>query len=229
MRHHRAREPVVGMFRLATLFLTIVGATPASAQIIVPPLKPQPVKPLEVKPAAKPAEPKPKGPTTIDAQSIEGVPDLEVTARGRVELKRDDLTIYSDFLRYNQEFGRVEADGGVRLERLGDRFFGSRLRYDTTNDSGVFEDPTFIIRRELTARGGGERLEVVGKDHVRLTRGMFTTCEPGREDWKFEAGEIDLNYETGVGRLRDGKLTFLDTSILWLPFGSFPLENRRKT
>ena len=228
MQHCRAREPVVGVLRLAALFLTMFGAAPALAQIIVPPVKPPPVKPLEAKPAAKP-ESRPQGPTRIDAQSIEGVPDLEVTARGRVELKRDDLTIYSDFLRYNQEFGRVEADGGVRLERLGDRFFGSRLRFDITNDTGVFEEPTFIIRREQTARGGAERLEVLGKHHVRLTRGTFTTCEPGREDWKFEAGEIDLDFEAGIGKLRDGRLRFFDTTILALPFGSFPLENRRKT
>lgn len=225
MQHHRVRLPG---FRLATLFLIVVGA-PAWAQVIVPPVKPQ-AKPPAVQPQpAKPAEVKLKGPTTIEAQSIEGVPDLEVTARGQVELKRDDLTIYSDLLRYNQEFGRVEADGGVRLERAGDRFFGSRLRFDTTNDTGVFEEPTFIIRREQTARGGAERLELVGKDHIRLTRGTFTTCEPGKEDWKFEAGELDLDYEAGVGKLRDGKLRFLDTTILALPFGSFPLENRRKS
>ena len=210
MQHPRARGPDVEAFRLATLFLMISGAAPAWAQ------------------AGAPATQQ-KGPTTIEAQSIEGVSELEVTARGQVELKRDDLTIFSDFLRYNQEFGRVEADGGVRLERAGDRIFGSRLRYDTTNDSGVFEEPTFIIRRDQTARGSAERLELAGKDHLRLTRGTFTTCEPGKEDWKFDASEIELDYEAGVGRMREGRLRFFDTTLLALPFGSFPLENRRKS
>ena len=60
---------------------------------------------------------KAKGPTTIDAESIEGVSELEMTARGKVEFQREDLTIYSEYLRYNQEFGRIEADGGVRMLR----------------------------------------------------------------------------------------------------------------
>lgn len=210
MQHRRARGPAVGATRLATLFLMIFVAPPAWAQ------------------AGAPA-PKQKGPTTIEAQSIEGVSELEVTARGQAELKRDDLSIYADFLRYNQEFGRVEADGGVRLERGGDRFFGPRLRFDTTNDTGVFEEPTFIIRRDQTSRGSAERLELLGKDHLRLTRGSFTTCEPDKEDWKFEAGELDLDYEAGTGKVRNGRLRFLDTTILALPFGSFPLENRRQT
>jgi len=223
----RARGPVVDSLRFATLLLVAAGATPSWSQVIVPPIKPPAVKPQPA--PAKPAEVKLKGPTTIEAQSIEGVPDLEVTARGQVELKRDDITVYSELLRYNQEFGRIEADGGVRLERLGDRFYGSRLRFDTTNDNGVFEEPTFSLRREQPAHGAAERLELTGKDHVRLIRGWFTTCQPGQEDWRFDAGEMELDYEAGVGRVKDGKLTFLDTTILWLPFGSFPLENRRKT
>jgi len=225
MQQRRARGLVV--FWSAAIFLSTIGPAPAWAQILVPPVRPPAVKP-QPQPARPPTVRLP-GPTTIEAQSIEGVPDLEVTARGRVELKRDDLTIYSEFLRYNQEFGRVEADGGVRLERLGDRFFGSRLRYDTTNETGVFEEPSFIIRRDQTARGTAERMQVVGKDHVRLTRGSFTTCEAGREDWNFEAVELDLDYEASVGKLRSGRLRFFDTTILALPFATFPLEKQRKS
>ncbi len=178
--------------------------------------------------AAPPAQ-QPKGPTTIDAEHIEGVSELEVTARGSAELRRDDIGIFSDFLRYNREFGRVEADGGVRLERGGDRFFGPRLRYDTLNDTGVFEEPTFLFRRNQTAYGKAERLEFLGQDRVRLTQGSYSTCEPGKEDWKFEARELELDYEMEEGRLRDGRLKFFDTTVLWLPFGTFPLEKRRKS
>jgi LPS-assembly protein len=173
---------------------------------------------------------KPKGPTTIDAQSIEGVSELEVTARGQVEFKREDLTIYSEFLRYNQEFGRVEADGGVRMQRGLERFFGPRLRYNTQNDTGVFEDMTYIIPGEiLTSRGKADRLEFLGKDRVRMAKGTFTTCEPGKEDWHFEARELELDNERQVGTLRDGRLRFFDTTILPLPYGSFSLDRQRKS
>ncbi len=210
MRHRHARGPALPLARLTALSLMIFGAAPAWAQAGAP-VKTQ------------------KGPTTIEAQSIEGVSEFEVTARGQVELRRDELNIYADFLRYNQEFGRVEADGGVRLERGGDRFFGPRLSFDITKDTGVFEEPTFIVRRNLASRGSAERLELLGKDLLKLTRGSFTTCEPGKDDWKFEAGELELDYEAGSGKLRDGRLRFLDTTILALPYGTFPLENRRKT
>ena len=173
---------------------------------------------------------KPKGPTTIDAQSIEGVSELEVTARGRVEFQREDLTVYSEFLRFNQEFGRIEADGGVRFLRGADRFFGPRLRYNTQDDTGVFEGANFMLRGEnATMRGNAERLEFLGKDKLRLVQGMFTSCEPGKEDWRFEADELEIDNERQVGTVRGGRLKFFDTTILPLPYGSFSLDHQRKS
>ena len=196
--------------RLAALLILLAGAQAALAQA----------------PALSPPT---RGPATLDAQSIEGVAELEITARGRVEFQREDLSVYAEFLRYNQEFGRVEADGGVRLQRGVDRFFGPRLRYNTQNDTGVFEEPTFQMGRGQTARGGAERLEFLGKDKLRLSRASFTTCEPGNEGWRIEAREIELDYENEEGKARDMKLRLLDTTILALPYATFPLENRRKS
>jgi LPS-assembly protein len=178
--------------------------------------------------AQAPAE-REKGPTTIEAERIEGVSDIEVSARGAAELRRDDVTVFGERLRYNRELGLIEAEGGVRLERGADRFFGPRLRYDTRSDTGVFEEPTFILNREQTARGKAERLEFLGRDRLRLTRGSYTSCEPGREDWRVQAGELELDYEAEEGRARDTRLEFLGTTLFALPYASFPLEKRRKS
>jgi len=177
----------------------------------------------------KPA-PKPKTPTTIEAEKIEGVAELEVTARGRVEFQREDLSIYSEFLRYNQEFGRVEAEGGVRMVRGQDRFFGPRLRYNTLDDTGVFEEPTFQLQGEVsTMRGRAERMEFAGRSRYRITRGAFTSCQPGQEDWRIEARQLILDREQEVATVRDGRLRFFDTTIVALPWGSFALDNQRKS
>lgn len=170
-----------------------------------------------------------RGPTTIEAERIEGVSDIEVSARGAVELRRDDVTVFGERLRYNRELGSVQAEGGVRLERGADRFFGPSLRYDTRSDTGVFEEPAFVLNRAQTARGRAERLEFLGRDRLRLTRGSYTSCEPGREDWRIEAGELELDYEAEEGRARDTRLEFLGTTLLALPYASFPLEKRRKS
>jgi LPS-assembly protein len=179
--------------------------------------------------APAPAREKDGEPATIDARSIEGISGLEVTAQGGVEFRQGETSIYSEFLKYNREFGRLEAEGGVRFEQDGDRFFGARLRYDTTDDTGVLEEPAFLLRRQLTARGGAQRLEFLGRNRFRLSRAHFTTCEPGNDDWRLEARQLDLDYEKEEGVARGARLRFFDTTILGAPYFTFPLENRRKS
>lgn len=173
--------------------------------------------------------PLPEDPATIDAQSIEGISGLEVTARGGVEFRQGATAIYADYLKYNREFGRLEADGGVRLEQDGDRFLGPRLRYDTTSHTGVLEQPSFLMRHKQTARGGAERIEFLGPRRFRLFGAHFTTCEPGNDDWRLEARELELDYVEEEGVARGARLRFFEVPILGTPYFSFPLENRRKS
>src|SRR6185503_20842471 len=102
-----------------------------------------------------------EGATTIDAERIEGVGDIEVTARGNAEIHREDVDIFGQTLRFNSEFGRAQGEGGVRLKRGLDRFWGPRLEYNTLEDSGMVESPNYILHRERPPRGGAEELEIL--------------------------------------------------------------------
>jgi LPS-assembly protein len=175
------------------------------------------------------ADPADIGSTTIDAESIEGVAGLEVTARGKVEMHADDTTIYGDYLKFNREFGRLEAEGDVRLRKGKDTFTGPRMKYDILNDSGTFDEPAYSINRQRSAHGGAKLLEFLDKDHLSMRHATYTTCSPDKEDWWLELGELDLDFEKQEGRAKDAKLHFLDTTVGYLPYASFPLENSRKS
>ncbi|MGH8688451.1 MAG: LPS-assembly protein LptD [Burkholderiales bacterium] len=177
--------------------------------------------------AQAPAEKTP--PATIDAQSIEGISGLEVTARGNVEFRQGDTEVYADFLKFNREYGRLEATGGVRLMQGGNRFFGPRLEYDTATRTGELEAPSFVLQGVQTARGGASRIEFLGPDHYRLHDAHFTTCEPGHDDWVILAKSLDLDFADDDAVARGARLRFLDTPILGSPYLSFPLNNRRKS
>ena len=168
-------------------------------------------------------------PTTIDAQKIEGVSDLEVSARGAAEIKQGEVTVFGDYLRYNREFGELEGKGGVRLQSGVDRFFGPELEYDTLEDTGVFLTPGFLFQRERPARGNADRMEFLGKNHYRFFNARFTTCQPGQDDWFLQAQELDLDYNTDEGKARHPRLRFFNHTIIAAPYASFPLENRRRS
>jgi LPS-assembly protein len=168
-------------------------------------------------------------PVIIEAERIEGVSDIEVTARGNAEIRRGEVTIFGDELRYNEELGLAQGESGVRLQVGTDRVVGERLEYNTLDDTGVVERPSFLLQRERLARGGAVRLELLGQDRYRLRDATFTTCRPGQDDWMLEASELDLDYENEEGTATWPRLRFFDLPILAFPYASFPLENRRRS
>jgi LPS-assembly protein len=184
---------------------------------------------LLVAAAAAGQAPLPDDPATIDAQSIEGISGLEVTATGSVEFRQGDFAVLADYLRLNREFARLEASGGVRLQDGEDYFSGPSLRYDTDTKTGSLEKPSFLMRRQLTARGGAERIEFLGRHRYRLNDAHFTTCEPGNDDWRLEASELRLDYLEEEGVAYGARLRFLGAPILASPYFSFPLNNRRRS
>ena len=169
------------------------------------------------------------GSTSIDAESIEAVSELEVSARGSVVLRKDDTTVFTDSLKYNREFGLVEAEGDVDLRRGQDRFTGTRLRYNTEDGTGTLTQPTYLIQRERIARGSAERIEFLGKDRFKLGKATFTTCAPGNDDWVLKVSELELDYEAEEAYAKSPKMRLLDTTIAALPFATLPLENRRRS
>jgi LPS-assembly protein len=195
------------MFRLLAICAALAAATGAAAQSTLPA----------------------PGVTTIDAETIEGVSDIEVTARGNAEIRRDDTVIFGDVLRFNRELGRAEGEGGVRMQSGVDRFFGPRLEYNTLDGTGVFEQPTFLLQREREAHGGAERLEFLAKDKFRFFGAHYTTCRPGQEDWVLTAKQLELDFETEEGHATSPRLRFFDVPILGAPAASFPLNNRRRS
>jgi LPS-assembly protein len=179
--------------------------------------------------AALAQTPEPGEPATIDAQSIEGIAGLEVTATGAVEFRQGDFSVYADFLRFNREFGRLEARGGVRIQQGTSYFSGPSLHYDTATHTGSLEEPQFLIRRQLTARGSARRIEFLSRENYRLSDAFFTTCEPGRDDWRLEASELDLDYRDDEGTAHGARLRFFGAPILGSPYLTFPLDNRRRS
>ncbi|HZE60843.1 MAG TPA: LPS-assembly protein LptD [Burkholderiales bacterium] len=167
--------------------------------------------------------------TTVDAQKIEGVSDLEMSARGAAEIRHGDVGVFGEFLRYNREFGEIEGEGGVRLQSGVDRFFGPALYYNLLDDTGSFQQPQFQLQDERPARGSAERIEFAGKSKYRLFAARFTTCKPGQDDWFLEARELDLDYEADEGKADHPRLRFFDHTLFAFPRAGFPLESRRRS
>jgi LPS-assembly protein len=218
MRQRPTRSPARPAARFATLCLflfALLGARASDAGAA-------PTSGASTAPATK-------GPITIDAQSIQGISGIEITASGDVQLVQDDTRIFGQYMKLNQEFGRIEATGGVRLVRGANRYFGPRLNYNTQDDTGELPSAHYVVVNQYTGRGSAKRIDFLGSNHVRLHDATYTTCRPDKQDWQVEAHDLDLNFGTGVGTAHDGKLVFFGHTIAAAPYASFPLNDARKS
>ena len=79
------------------------------------------------------------------------------------------------------------------------------------------------------ARGSAKTALVEGKEVSHYEGITYTTCRPGNDDWRLEASKLTVDRRTGVGTVRHGTLRFGNLPVAYLPYGSFPIDGRRKS
>ena len=180
-------------------------------------------------------------PTYVTADRVEGVADREVTAEGRAELRKGDVTIGADRLKYLSASEDVEAVGHVRIQRRGDVIEGPSLKYHLPDSTGLFDKPQYSLaprtrsgdKREnvnpVAARGKAEELAFKGEDQYGLKDATFTTCKPGVDDWYAKVASLELDFTRQVGTATGSTIYLFDTPIAYLPWMTFALDNQRKT
>ena len=167
--------------------------------------------------------------TVVEADVIEGVSDLEVTARGNAEINRDDLSIFGDLLRYNRELGAPRAMaacgcGAAPTASSGRACTTTLRRHGRVRDSGV--SPAGRPHRTRQRRAPGiPRARALPHDQ----RERIPPASPDQEDWRLEAKELDLDFEGEDGEAVTPRLRFFDTTILASPWAMFPLGDRRRS
>lgn len=185
-------------------------------------------------PARKPADA--GAPVTINAERIEGYANQETSASGNAELIQGEVSVRAERLRYVYATDEVQASGGVRLMRGGDRMSGTGLRLRMHDNVGQFDQADYEFGLQgragyapVRARGKADVIKFESKDHYRLQNATFSTCKAGQEDWYLQVGELELDMTRDLGVARRGKLVFKDTPIVYVPWVNFPLHNQRKT
>ena len=69
----------------------------------------------------------------------------------------------------------------------------------------------------------------VNESGLNLLNASFTTCPDETPLWAIQAEEILLSSESGWGETHDMVLRIMDTPVLYLPYFTFPIDDRRKS
>ena len=127
------------------------------------------------------------------------VDESTVDITGRVTFANEDFTVFAE---------GAELDNDTR---------------EITIDAAGFNMP------KRPARGSAEQILITDSRTLSLRTLNFTTCPEDDPDWLLIARDLKLDAEAGFGTAHGVKLKFKGVPILYTPYFTFPIDDRRKS
>lgn len=153
-----------------------------------------------------------------------GVSRLE----GHVQLTRGDQTLLSETLDFDNATQLAVSPGPLTLETPDMRLTGASGQYDLARQTGSLDLAQYRLF-PAHAHGQAARIDRQGPGRTALKRATYSTCPIGRRAWQLSASEVHLDQAEDEGTARNVLIRFKGVPILYTPYLSFPLSNRRKS
>jgi len=187
-------------------------------------------RPLALGPAPLAPTPGEQEPIHIAADAAEYDQAAELALlRGDVEIRRGGQTIESAEATYNQASGEAVTSGGTFLEHPGLRVAGSRAQFNLGTDQGSIWNAHYRLSGPSNAHGYADRALILSRDLSRFDHIIYTTCPPASSAWALGATRLDIDRAQGWGEARNATLRVADIPVLYTPYISFPIDDRRKS
>ena len=187
-------------------------------------------RPATLGPAPIPAMPGDSEPVNIDADAAEYDQNAQLARlSGDVEIRRAGQTIEAGEATYNQVTGDAVTSDGTFLEHPGLRVAGSRAEFRLGTDQGSVWNAHYRLTGASNARGTADRVEILSRDTAHFDNIVYTTCPPTSKAWSLRAKTLDVDQKEGRGEARNATLRVLDVPVLYTPYFSFPIDDRRKS
>lgn len=167
-------------------------------------------------------------PVLIDALNSSAALDGLTTLEGGIQIQRGGRMISSTRGEYNRETNQARLFGEVRYREPGFLLMGEQADADMLSGDTRFHNAQYVMHEEHM-RGQASRITRFGDNRVRLDEGALTYCEPGSNAWQLAADSIVLDPETGRGVARHASLDVMGVPVLYTPYLSFPIDDRRQS
>jgi LPS-assembly protein len=206
-----------------------IAAIPVHAQTMMPAQVPQQeVVPVPVQKKRLSAAEEESLPLVVEAQSVSGRPEREMTLEGDVDLVRGQTRVQADFACYRQVASEVDASGNIRLSRYGDKYTGDLLKLNLESGKGFMINPTYKMLLS-NGQGKAERIDFLSEDEAVVRGGTYSTCEGPDPDWYVKSSTLNLDSGRDIGTAGATLIYFKDVPILGTPALSFSLSGARRS
>ena len=162
------------------------------------------------------------------AENFGTLPDGTNILSGDVLVTQGARTLRSDELTLNRETRETFLSGNVEIRQPDLLVRGETAAINLNKKELDARDTEYVIH-PLHVHGEAGRIYNPEQKVLILDRSTYTTCEPDDNAWSFSARRIRLNTESGWGQVKGATLRIKDIPVLYLPWWTFPIDDRRQT
>lgn len=161
------------------------------------------------------------------AQQFNVLNEQTYVLEGDAEVQRADQWVAAETIHIDHEAQTFEAQGDVRYQDADLIMSAQQVKGNQADKRSQIDDATYQL---ISARGNGVAKQIAVHDQTtNLTDVTYSTCDPDARAWYLDAGEMSLDQAENEGVARDVTLRVGDVPLLYLPYFSFPLNNKAKT
>ncbi|HEY0960851.1 MAG TPA: LPS-assembly protein LptD [Pseudomonadales bacterium] len=165
----------------------------------------------------------------LDAEDFGANADGIVTLDGNVAVRQGDAVIGADHAVYDNNNRTVELQDNILIRQPGMLMTGTTATVDQNAGISEISNASYLLH-DTAARGTAS--VIIYRDAngvVTIDNGVFTRCEPGDDAWAITGDTIELDRPSGRGTATNVTLRIKDVPVLYTPYISFPIDDRRMT
>jgi len=167
------------------------------------------------------------GSMDIKSDNVELLGTQSAEFSGDVDINTAKFNIKATSALIDKQLGLFNATGPISYQDVISKIKSTGLNADLSNSQINLLGAQYQLTQQQ-ARGGAELLSI-NKNEFVLNNGSFTTCPVDNEFWSIEADKIILSQEKGWGETYGMTLKVLDTPVLYLPYFTYPISDKRKS
>ena len=164
----------------------------------------------------------------LQADNAEVSSDDIYTLKGNAVAQQGMQRLEAHTITYDPSQGRVDARDGVYYSSTELVAEGDSATLYPDTDSGNMQQVKYALPSQH-AHGTAASVEMQGRDQQHLDQVSYTTCPEGSKDWVLTAREVDIDHAEGTGTARHTTVAFKGVPVLYSPYLSFPIDDRRKS
>lgn len=147
---------------------------------------------------------------------------------GDVVICSEEIAVSSDTAKFSRSQKSVQAEGDINYHNDVVDVTSTKFEANLSENRVKLEQAEYFLS-ENVGRGEASLFEVSEENLLVLSDGTFTTCPIDDEGWLLSAEEITFSSQEGWGAAWNASIKINDTPIIYVPYLTFPLDNRRKT